>query len=717
LKAYRQRAEEILDDHFDIMEKTQIAHDHELAILKAENAKLRELVGKAGDPSFPQSVLFQSIAPVEVAPKSKKDLKNKMKQGADDDDHKPAPTSRKGKSVKNEPNADKPGGTWQNFMAWVPNGAALMNPEPWKPLQDLSQVGGPPGSKSQKFVGGASAAVQDFWNVLPGANTDTTKTSPNRKIKEDSEDGDSDSEEMSLEEQGKLELVEMWKATDKDRKSRKERNSGELDSRCDSEQDLNVDEQPHSRFILNPDSLARISWDLSSLFMVIFDMIMVPMQVFEMPDHAFLVAMDWTTRVFWTTDMGWSCCTGVVLKDGSVEYRWRSILNRYVKSWLALDLFIVGSDWSTVIMMNGDGMGVSRLARVSRVARVVRLLRLVRMQEVITNITERIQADNTLLLLQIFKLLVFLIACSHITACGWWGVGDISSGKSWIKEYQYDTEDVGLQYLVSLHWALSQFAGGIETPAPQTTFERFYTVAIWVISFISFLVMLSFLTSSLTQQYIIGGSGARQMATLKKYLNQNKIPKNLIKRLCRSAKHAISGDLQADSVELLHVISEPLKVEMHYEMYSRILACHPFFLDFLNRGNQVMRRITHSCMSMLLLDCGDVLFRRGDEPADPRMYVVFSGVLEYVDKYLEQHKVVEKQWISEPALWTNWKHQGTLTAITDAKMAVLDAEQFQDVCSHYMKKSKMQDFNPKSYAAKFVEELNETSDLSDLATD
>merc|ERR1719460_2888297 len=212
------------------------------------------------------------------------------------------------------------------------------------------------------------------------------------------------------------------------------------------------------------------------------------------------------------------------------------------------------------------------------------------MQEVIASITERIQSDNTMLGLQIAKLFIFLIACCHVTACGWWGVGNITSGTRWITTYGYGDQDVGHQYLMCLHWALSQFSGGIEEVSPTSTLERFYTVVIWVLSFISCMVMLSFLTSSLTQQYIIGGSGARQMATLKKYLNQNKIPKNLIKRLCRSAKHAISGDLQPESVDLLHVVSEPLKIEMHYEMYSRALNCHPFFTDFLSQGNQAMRR-------------------------------------------------------------------------------------------------------------------------------
>ena len=37
---------------------------------------------------------------------------------------------------------------------------------------------------------------------------------------------------------------------------------------------------------------------------------------------------------------------------------------------------------------------------------------------------------------------------------------------------------------------------------------------------------------------------------------QNHIPKNLTKRLCRSAKHAISGDLTPDSVQLLAVPSQ-----------------------------------------------------------------------------------------------------------------------------------------------------------------
>jgi hypothetical protein len=450
--------------------------------------------------------------------------------------------------------------------------------------------------------------------------------------------------------------------------------------------------------------------------MVVYDMIMIPMAVFSLDDNAFLLAMDWVTRLFWTLDMGWSCCTGVVLMDGSVEYDFRSIVTRYLKSWFALDVFIVGSDWSGVILSSG-GADLAKLARISRVARVVRLLRLVRMQEVISGITERIQSDSMMLVLQVLKLLIFLLASTHVTACGWWGIGNITSGKNWVVEYGYKDADLGAQYLVCLHWALCQFSGGNEELSPTSTLERFYTVLIWVLSFISFLVMLSFLTSRLTQQYIIGGSGARQLSVLKKYLNQNKIPKNLIKRLCRSAKHAISGDLQPDSVDLLHVVSEPLRTEMHFEMHSRILAGHPFFADFLVQGKQVMRHVCHTCVVHMYLESGDVLFRRGDEPVEGRMYFVISGTLDYLDKDADSHKVTEKQWVAEPALWCVWKHQGTLTAVTDCKLAVIEAEQFQEACAQYMKKSKGLGFNPKEYAKAYIAQLNTAENWSDLCVD
>mmetsp|Transcript_131646 Transcript_131646/g.294586 ORF Transcript_131646/g.294586 Transcript_131646/m.294586 type:complete len:250 (-) Transcript_131646:104-853(-) len=242
-----------------------------------------------------------------------------------------------------------------------------------------------------------------------------------------------------------------------------------------------------------------------------------------------------------------------------------------------------------------------------------------------------------------------------------------------------------------------------------------YAVFICVIAFMVTLVMISILTSSLTQQYIIGGTGARQLATLKQYLNQNSVSKNLTKRICRNAKEAFSGDLSQDRVELLKVISEPLKLEMSFDIYSRILDWHPFFRGCLNEDVQVMKRVCDSAMSMLLSSQGDVIFGEGEEPEEPKMYFVVKGSLSYnlSDAIPNPIQVGAKTWVSEAALWTEWRHQGTLTASSDVKLAVLDSEAFQDIFKTQMRKKNC-GFNPKPYARGFVDDLNKASRLSDL---
>lgn len=710
LKEYRTQAESVLEEHYEIMEQAENRYDHQISLLRAENSKLRQMLGvKKPEDSIAQNVMFQAQQQ-QIQPGNRKaGVKAARAKSNDDDDKQVVGLRNKGKAGQQQ----QPGGAWQQFLAWVPNGSALQQPEPWKPLPQQSP--GLPGQAQGSSRKGSVGQQNAVHGILPGAVT----TNDDDDERSESSGGDS---LLS-----KFEIVETWRPNAKESRKLDQKHScmsaedsdrGSFLGENDHDQEFCAVEKP--RFILDPDSNVRISWDMGSLFLVVYDMIMIPMMSFDLPENAFLLTMDWTTRLFWTFDMAWSCCTGVVLDDGSVEYNPRFIFRRYFKSWFGLDIFIVGSDWSGLIFQSG-GMGFSRLARVSRVARIVRLLRLVRMQEIIVNIMERIQNDKIATLLHILKLLAFLIALGHIIACMWWGIGGgDSGGRSWVQKFkdsmEYSEVDRGLGYLVSIHWSLAQFAGGMDELTPSTAMERFFAVFIFILGFMASLVMLSYLTSTLTQQYIIGGNGARQMATLKKYLNQNKISKRLLKRVCRNAKHAISGDLTPDTVDLLHVVSEPLKIEMHNEMYSPVLSCHPLFHELINTLPHQMRRICHLAMSTLWLASGDILFSKGEEASEPKMCFVMSGNLDYIDRYGTTHAITEKMWLSEAVLWTSWKYMGTLIATNDVKLALLDAITFQETCHKFMKKSRKHGLRLKSYARAFLNELNDSSNKSDLSS-
>jgi len=357
-------------------------------------------------------------------------------------------------------------------------------------------------------------------------------------------------------------------------------------------------------------------------------------------------------------------------------------------------------------------VGFARLTRVFRIVRVVRLLRLVRMQEVVANVTERIQSDKLAFVLSVLKLLVFVVSCSHLVACTWWAIGDRdSSGPTWVALSPYEDGGIDAKYLVSLHWALSQFTGGMDEITPGSPIERLYATVVWVFAFMASSIVVSVLTSNLTQLHIIGGAQSRSMATLRKYLNQNGVPSNLALRVQRSAQHAVNGDLTHESVELLSVVSEPLKIEMHFSMYTSIMRCHPFFCDFIHEGPHIMRRVCHLAVSSLLLSAGDVVFSRGEELQEPKMYFVWKGTMTYISGYGDGTPVRERSWIAEAVLWTHWKHRGTLQATSDAKLAALDARSFHDIVR---RQKELGNFDPKLYASDFVEAMNKSDDLDDL---
>lgn len=723
LKDYRHHAEEALGRHLDALERADAAHRLEVSTLRAENYMLRDKLGlvKPAESNLFQSVKLQAaggdakegrLARASTTTDAiKRSNTTKITDMDSDNDATKMLNVRKAKTLKPDKSASMPasGGTWQSFVAWVPVGAALKSPEPWKPLppselpvdQDKANIRIPP-------------SPDNMSSILPGSPSTATADTDEM---ETNSSGSSEKEHFEVLEGwqvSKKQLAKMRGSANGDCET-KSRYSGEsLKQSQESDDHVFACESPKF-YIIHPHSTARIAWDFSSLFMLIYDMVMIPMQFFSLPNTFFLAFMDWTTRLFWTLDMGWSSCTGIVLANGTVQFELRYILKQYARTWLGLDVLIIGSDWMEVIFSaQGGKMGLGRLARAFRIVRALRLLRLARMKEIMTAISERIQSDKLVFLMSILKMQIFVMSISHVTACCWWGIGAPSQGSwTWAAASDYGDKSITSQYLVSLHWALCQLTGGMDEVVPVNAVERFYSVVVWMIAFMAASIIVSVLTSNLTQLHIIGGSTSRQMSTLRKYLKQNRISSNLALRVQRSAQHAVSGDLTQDAVELLAVVSEPLRIEMHFELYSCILRYHPFFADYTAEKPQAIRRVCHYAMSMLHLAEGDVVFGKGEVPTEPKMYFVVKGALEYLGGWYEAVPVLERQWISEAALWTRWQHRGTLAATGDAKIAVLDASSFQEIVVRFKASGGV---DLKLYAADFVDFMNTADEVSDLTS-
>lgn len=137
-------------------------------------------------------------------------------------------------------------------------------------------------------------------------------------------------------------------------------------------------------------------------------------------------------------------------------------------------------------------------------------------------------------------------------------------------------------------------------------------------------------------------------------------------------------------VELLQVISQPLVMEIHYEVYCPILAAHPFFKRYHRANLLAVRKLCHTAVRMFSLSHGDLLFVEGEQPTTPRMFFIVKGSLLYLkqgSEYVWQVKV--GAWACEMALWVRWSHLGSLRAAKNCNILSLDAATFQIVAHEF----------------------------------
>jgi len=474
-----------------------------------------------------------------------------------------------------------------------------------------------------------------------------------------------------------------------------------------------------TQIAMSPNSGKRGFWDFMSLLLVAYDMVMIPLQQLEPPENLLTRIMEWVTRIFWTLDIPASLITGYITMEGSIELRLRPIIRRYLHTWFALDITIVSLDWLEIIVTEStqgvDALRMGKASRIFRIVRMVRLLRLVRIQQVITIITERICSERLIIVADILKIMILIVGIAHVLGCMWYGIGSVEDDADrWVYAHNYNGTSLAERYTMSLHWSLSQFTGGMDEVTPQNALERMYTIVVFIFGFITASLFLGSLTSSMTQLQIIGTNQSQQLAILRKYLRQNQITNKLALRVQRNAKHVLQEQqrfMPEASVELLALVSEPLRVEIHFEMYSVVFQKHPFFAHYIEACPQVMRKVCHEAMSSLPVSRGDIIFNAGEIPSHPKMYFIGKGDFKYTSMFDDEVSITEGSWLAEATLWTSWMHRGALVASGECRVFVLDAKSFQRIVTEF----DHPDFDPLLYAKDFVAELNECGgNVSDI---
>lgn len=480
--------------------------------------------------------------------------------------------------------------------------------------------------------------------------------------------------------------------------------------------------------MISPMSRTSMAIDILAVTLIACDCVAVPLQLLKASDAtestAFRV-MTWISRVFWTTAIPRGFCTGFMRDDGSIEMNFHRVAQEYRNSWLFLDVFIVFCDWLQVV----DPSSQSGATKIIRLLKGARLARMVRVPNMIVRKMNHAKSERMQLWLSIVKSTITFLLLNHFLACIWYFVGTIDEPHGWVFEVERNDKSRGVEqapvevkYAYSLHWSASQFIGSSEV-FPHSLVERCFGAGIMLFAFIWSASFISQITAAMTRLQILSGQKGMLFSSLRQFLSNHGISEQLHMRVLASAKYLVAekekNQSEAD-IELLKLLSEPMLIEVHYEVHSGVLVRHPFFWRYNYYEPLAIQKLCHSAITMLKLAVGDVLFAQGEEPTDPRMFFVENGVCLYIKDFDgdgnidfdEMVEVANPMWVCEPVLWMRWTHMGTLRAGTNCSVLAISAVTFQKTVTEYRNTS-----YPALYATQLVSMMNlafESGEVDDL---
>jgi len=475
------------------------------------------------------------------------------------------------------------------------------------------------------------------------------------------------------------------------------------------------------RVPLQPHGAVRTAWDLVTLLLVLYDCIAAPLQLLDPEITRMLSALNWLSRLVWMLDIFATANTGYLEYDGCIEMDRYKVIRRYVRSWFVFDASLCLVDWIDFgLSHTSDDLVHARIMSAMKFLRMARLLRLVRIEKVMATMIERIRSEKLILVAGLTKIFFLILVIPHVLACIWFALGrsDQHGLNTWIQASELAEKSLRELYLISFHWSLAQFSGlGFDEVHAQNMEERTFAIFVTFIAFAIASFVVSSLTSTMTRLQIVASKQSMQFTMLRRYLEEKGVSSDIKMRIMRTAQSRVKEQerFTAESdVNLLAHLSEPLKIQLHFELRSKTLSWHPFMKRFCSSHPEVMGKVCHNSVAFKSVSSGDVVFSTGEQPNHGRMLFVEDGTFTYRKDNGSPREVIvhREQWIAEAFLWTTWVHRGKLVAKGECRLLELDSEKFQGVVNQFP----TAEVAACEYAKHFVQYLNEHegAELDDL---
>jgi len=339
-----------------------------------------------------------------------------------------------------------------------------------------------------------------------------------------------------------------------------------------------------------------------------------------------------------------------------------------------------------------EGVGVARIGKFVRVARILRslrVLRIMKLRQLAYAVVERIRSEYISIVGGLVTNIAGLMAINHFIACLWFAVGTSTGYPNWVSANNLWESDWFLQYLVSLHWALTQFTPASMFVGPKNLSERAFNVVVLLFAMCVFSSFVSSITSAMTRLRTLRAHQVNQFYMLRRFLIENNISKDLSARITRYIDLMLTihkQKLDRNKIELLSLLSGPLHVALQRELFEPSLRLNSYFVKYSEASRPAMNQLCFLAVQKYSISKGDRLFDFGVECHD--MLILTHGTLCYrrakgIKSVRRTSSIPVGCSCCEAVLWVPWVTRGTMKAVIESDVVALSSAKFRQVTTSH----------------------------------
>lgn len=440
---------------------------------------------------------------------------------------------------------------------------------------------------------------------------------------------------------------------------------------------------------VHPHSYLVLCWDVLCIVAVCWDIAVAPLR---------LMSKDWAygtveliANIFWTCDILCKSRIGFY-QGGKIVFNFCEILQHYAKTWLAFDVVLVVLGWVSIwSMSSGQSPDVQGIVRI---AFLTRLLRAFKLQPLLHDIHCCIHNVNVVVGMRISWQILLMVGLLHITACMWWGIGSGSSG-GWIEAVNISKEPGAEGYALSLTWAAAHLSG--VTKVHPVTLEEHAFSALLTVFCVNLLVFLISNTANMLQDRRYHKSEYFERA-VRSFLGRYNVSRSVALQIQKGVADESRFRKQRErDDEVMRLLPSDLLKELMVEVRGPGLVAKSRLFGFLwDAFPQFFRELCFEAVQHERARQSQVIFTAGEVCHAIRC--VSSGKLRYEPSQglpdfsnratcrlvtMRPQTVRKGDWISEAALWVDWKHLGELCATEDCETFIIPVSAVDKVVNMY----------------------------------